>query len=257
MTGNETLYIALALGTAVAAGLVGAFALLKKMSLASDAMSHIALPGLGLAVLYNLNPLLGGAAALLIGAVLIWKITQASDINADAVIGVVFAVSLAIGSLITPQKDLIEALFGGMGGYINLYEFIGGSIVALVIVFFVVKKRHALILSLVSKDLARTSGINTDKLNLYFLLTFSLAIILGLKYLGVLLMGALIIIPPAIAKNLARNLNSMLGYSAGAALVSTAVGLFLSLNYGLALGPLIIITAGALFVLSLGFSRKR
>jgi zinc transport system permease protein len=63
---------------------------------------------------------------------------------------------------------------------------------------------------LVSPDLARTAGIDVRRLNLVFLLMFALTIALGLRYLGVLLMGALIIKPAASAKRVARNLNEML-----------------------------------------------
>ena len=242
--------IALALLMATASGLVSAFALMRKMTLASDVMSHIALPGLGLALLYGFNPILGGATTLLLGVLLLWKIESVSGINTDAVIGVVFAVSLAVGTLITPQEDIIEALFGGMSA-ISLWEFIIGVVASCLVIVFILKKRHALTLALVSKDLAKTTGINTRRLNLYFLLIFAITIILGLRYLGVLLMGSLIIIPPAIARNLAENLNGMLLLSVLTAILSMAIGLFIASVYNLALGPVVIGIAGVIFLLTL------
>lgn len=247
--------IILALFMAVASGLVSAFALMRKMTLASDVMSHIALPGLGLALLYGFNPILGGATTLLLGVLVVWKIESVSGINTDAVIGVIFAVSLAIGTLITPQEDIIEALFGGMQT-INLGEFIIGVLASCLVIVFILKKRRALTLALISKDLAKTTGINTERLNLYFLLIFAITIILGLRYLGVLLMGSLIIIPPAIARNLAENLNGMLFFSALAAVFSMAVGLFLATTYNLALGPVVIGVAGVIFIIALFLKKE-
>lgn len=247
---NETLYVILALFMATASGLVGSFALMRRMTLASDSISHIALPGLGIAMLYHQNPLLGAIAALFLGIFIIYKLEKFSGINVDAVIGVVFALSLAIGSIITPSEDIIDALFGG-GRTINLFEFATGIIASLAIIFFMLKKRRALTLSLVSKDLAKTAGINTDRLNLYYLLIFGLTITLGLRYLGVLLMGSLIIIPAAIARNLADNLTSMLVLSALASVTSISAGLLIASFINLPLGPIIIGIAGILFFLSL------
>jgi len=68
---NNPYYVLLALSTAVAAGILGAFAVMRRMALASDPISHIALPGLGLALLLKINPLIGAAATLSVGALLI------------------------------------------------------------------------------------------------------------------------------------------------------------------------------------------
>ena len=69
------------------------------MTLASDAISHVALPGIGLAILLHVQPLLGGAAALLLGTLLVWAIEHKTRIPTEAIIGVVFSAGLAVGSL--------------------------------------------------------------------------------------------------------------------------------------------------------------
>ena len=77
MTEAGTVYsVILAFLFAVAAGLVGSFALMKRMILAADVISHVALPGLGLAFLWHFNPLLGGGATLFLGTLLIWRIAE-------------------------------------------------------------------------------------------------------------------------------------------------------------------------------------
>ena len=68
---------------AVAAGLVGCFAVMRRMTLAADAFSHVALPGIGLALVLRLNPLLGALAALLAGAVLIWAIEGKTKLSTE------------------------------------------------------------------------------------------------------------------------------------------------------------------------------
>ena len=241
---------------ALASGMVGVFALMRRMSLAADAMSHIALPGLGLAFLYRINPLIGGAATLLLGALLIWKIEGKTKIPTETIIGVVFSLSLAVGSLITPREDLIEALFGGVSGF-NLGIFLATSILALVIIAAVLFLKNKFVLQMISPDLAIVAGLKNDFLNLYFLLIFATTVILGLNFLGALLMGSLIIIPAAASKNISWNLNSMILISALAAAFSVGFGMLLSLKFGLALGPTVIILASIIFFVSLLFKKSQ
>jgi zinc transport system permease protein len=113
MSESGTVYsIILAFLFAVAAGLVGSFALMKRMILAADVISHVALPGLGLAFLWHFNPLLGGGATLFIGTLLIWELQKNDSFSTEVSIGVVFAGSVAIGAALTPKEDLVDAFFG-------------------------------------------------------------------------------------------------------------------------------------------------
>ena len=127
---------------------------------------------------------------------------------------------------------------------------------SLIIISSILFLKERIALSLVSQDLAKTVGINNSRLNLFFLLIFALNVILGLKFLGVLLMGSLIIIPAAVSKNLSWNFRSDLILSAAAALFSVAIGFVLSSNFDLELGPTIISVAALLFLLSVFFKKS-
>jgi ABC-type Mn2+/Zn2+ transport system permease subunit len=168
----------------------------------------------------------------------------------ETVLGVVFSAALALGSLMSSGEDLIEALFGG-AGVLGWLELVFGFVAAIAIILFVVTQRNRLIVMLISPDVALTAGINVRRLNLLYLETFALTIALGLRYLGVLLMGALIIIPAATAKRAARNLGGMLRVAVGVAVVATAVGTWLATWLHRETGPLIVTVAAAEFLLSL------
>ena len=243
-------FIILMVLVAIASGLVGVFAMMRKMTLAADALSHVALPGLGLALMFKIDPLIGGALALFFGAILIWFLERKTEIPTETVIGVIFSASLALGSLLASGEELIDALFGGAGSVSNIQFFIG-LIAALLVIIFVLLQKEKLILSLVSKDLAVTSGINVPRLDFLFLTFFALNIILGLQLLGVLLMGSLIIVPAAISRNLATSLNGALLVSVCSAITSVLAGFLISQFYGWALGPIIITVATGLFLASL------
>jgi ABC-type Mn2+/Zn2+ transport system permease subunit len=242
--------LALAVAMAVASGLIGCFAVMRRMSLAADPLSHVALPGVGVALALRINPIFGAAALLFFGALLVWALEQRTRAATETMIGIVFSAALAVGSMMTSGQDLIEALFGSSGA-LSTSELIFGLAGAVAVIVFVLTQRDSLIVMLVSPEVARAAGINVGRLNLLFLEAFALTIALGLRYLGVLLMGALIIVPAATAKGLARNLTGMLYMSAGIAVLATVVGIWAGVWLHRASGPLIVMTATGVFLLSL------
>lgn len=247
--------LALPAAMAVAAGLVGCFAVMRRMTLASDAISHVALPGIGVALVLRLNPVLGGVVALIVGTLLVWALEHRTRLPTEAVIGVVFSAALAIGSMLTSGEELIEALFGATRRP-GTWEVALGSAGAILVVAFILRAKNRLVIALVSSDLARTVGVDVRRLDLLYLLAFALTVALGLRYLGVLLMGSLIIIPATTARYLARSLGGMLGLSVALAVASTLLGTLGAPLLHVAAGPLVIAIAAAFFMLGLFFRRR-
>jgi len=248
MTTTTLSVLVLPAAMAVAAGLIGPFAVMRRMTLAADALSHVALPGIGLALLLQAAPLAGALGALAVGAILVWLLEKRTGMATETIIGVVFSAALAAGALLTTSEELMDALFGGPGR-ISTWEVVAGLAGASIVVAFLLIARHRLIVALVSPDIARTAGIDVARLNLGFLLAFALTVGLGLRYLGVLLMGSLIIIPAATARNLAHNLKQMLTISVVIALVSTLAGTWLAARFGRESGPVIVSVAAGIFFL--------
>jgi ABC-type Mn2+/Zn2+ transport system permease subunit len=242
--------LAISVVAGAAAGLVGCFAVMRRMTLAADAISHIALPGIGFAIALHVHPTLGASAMLLVGTLLIWGIETKTRIATETIIGVMFSTALAVGSMITSGEALIEALFGGTGR-LTPVEVVLGLVVAATIVTFILRQRHRLVLALVSPEIARTAGIDVARLDLRFLLVFALTIALGLRYLGVLLIGSLVIVPAATGKRLARNLNEMLVISVAVAVLSTTLGTYAASVLHREAGPLVVIVAATCFFASL------
>jgi zinc transport system permease protein len=245
---TESLLLSIAM--AIAAGLVGSFAVMRRMSLAADPLSHVALPGIGMALALHIHPIFGAVAMLFFGALLVWAVEERGGATTESVIGVVFSAALAIGSIMTTGEDLIEALFGGAGA-ISRPEKIFGLSLATAIVLFIIIFRNNLVIMMVSPDVARTAGINVRWFDLLYLESFALTIALGLRYLGVLLMGALIIIPAATSKRVSHDLRSMLWVSVVLSIISTTLGSGIAAHLHREAGPIIVLVATALFLLSL------
>jgi ABC-type Mn2+/Zn2+ transport system permease subunit len=116
---------------------------------------------------------------------------------------------------------------------------------------YLLARRNQLLLSVFSPDLAAATGVNLDRLNLLYLLCFVASILLGLRFLGALLAGSLIIIPAATSYQLTHQLKGFLIVSSIVSVLSVAAGMMLSRAYGLALGPAVVSVSALLFALSL------
>lgn len=252
MDASHSYAVLLAAFFAIAAGLVGSVALMKRMVLASDVISHLALPGLGIAYLLKYNPLLGGGATLFLGTLLVWQLQKKTGLATDASIGVVFAACLGIGALVTPGEDLLEALFGNFQK-LSLVGFLLGTAAVILVVLLIVFMKDRLILDLFSPELAAATGVSVARLDLGFLLVFSLTVLVGLRFMGALLSSALIIIPAAAARQLSSKMAQFVIVACAASLFSVAVGFLVStlILKTFTIGPTIVIVSALTFVLSL------
>jgi len=244
--------LVLAMFFALAAGMVGCIALMKRMLLAGDVISHLALPGLGLAFLFKVNPVMGGGATLFLGTFLVWQLQKKTGLATEAAIGVIFAAALAIGAAVTPSEDLVESLFGEFPR-ISSVGFLLGMAAVLFVIFSVFALKDQLSLTIFSPDLAAATGVNVSRLDLYFLLLFSLTVLVGLRFMGALLASALIIVPAATARQLTNKLSHFILLAAAASLLAVTAGFLLNVfvfKFSTA-GPTIAILSSILFGLSL------
>lgn len=256
MHAGQIYLLLVALFFALAAGLIGCFALMKRMLLAGDVISHLALPGLGIAFLLKWNPLVGGAVTLFLGTLLVWQLQKKTGLATDATIGVVFAAALAAGAAITPREDLVDALFGALPR-VSLAECALGLSAALFILAALFRLKDRLALEIFSPELAAATGVNVGRVNLWFLLLFSLTVLAGLRFMGALLASALIILPAAAARQWTGKLSHFLLVSSALSVLSVAGGFLLN-AYALHLptvAPLIVLLAALLFAASL-FTRR-
>ena len=103
--------IAIAAVIGIASGSIGPFVLLEHLALAGDALSHVAFPGIAIALAYSIDPFWGVLVSLILAAYVVWAIRAKTQLPGDALIGILFTASLAIGVLTIPNQDIIESLF--------------------------------------------------------------------------------------------------------------------------------------------------
>jgi len=236
------------------AGYLGSLMLTKRMALVGDALGHVALPGVGLALLLGINISLMAFLFLAVGILLIWALEIKTSLPTEALVGVVFVTSLAIGFLIIPGADLEAALIGDIS-QVSLAMAIT-SIVLCIFTFAVINKIYSgLILSSISPDLAEIEGVKAKKYNFIYLILIAVVVALGIRVTGSLLVGALVILPAATARNLSRNLKQYAYGSIFFGVISSVLGILLFKMTDLPAGPLIILSAGFFFLISLLFKK--
>ncbi len=253
LTSHVSFWIALLVG--IASGSVGPFILLRRMALVGDALSHVALPGIAIALMYRIDPFYGVVAFLIGAAFLVFWLEGRSRVPPDAIVGLLFTASLAIGILMIPNGDVLESLFGGFPVISTpLLVAILLAAAALSTLCFLLAKRF--LFMIVSPDLAKVNGIGRGY-DLVLLLIFALVVALGIKLVGTLLMGALTIIPASIAKNLSHSTRRYVILSAAFGGAMSVAGVWMAGTFRFLPGPAIVLLGVALFLLSLPFARRR
>lgn len=263
-----------ALGAAVlgaVSGGLGAYAVLRRQSLLGDAISHAALPGIGLAFLLTgsrATPVLvlGAAVAGWLGALAVLGIVRATRIKEDSALGLVLSVFFGLGLVVltfvqrrpdAAQAGLDTFLFGQaatlLARDVAMIALVGGVAFVLVAAFW----KEFKILSF-DPDFAASVGLPVRGLDILLRTLLVVAIVIGLQTVGVVLMSAMVVAPAAAARQWTDRLGTMvvLGASFGA-LAGVGGAVISSFVTKLPTGPMIVLCMSVIVVVSLLFAPGR
>lgn len=239
--------ISLSLGLSLP--LIGVFVILRREALLSDAVSHIILLGIALAITFKINVLFGILAFALLAGLAISLIKGKANLSLDAIIGVFFTTSLALGSLLIPSEELLETFLGNIEKLTRGDVLISTVLAVIIIVSLLVKFRDFAFVSF-APDLAKVDKLNVKKYEMFFVLLLSLGVAMGIKLMGTLLVSALIIIPAATAKIFSVQIRTMTGWSMIFGLLSVLLGLATTTTLSSPPGPTIILVSASIFFLT-------
>lgn len=236
-------------------GLLGTMAVNHQMAFFSDALGHSALTGIGLGILLGLRNDL--AAMLVFGilwAVLICLIKQSGSASADTVISVFSSTSIAAGLLILARGGKFakySALLIGDVLAVTPSDLLYLLIALAVTVVLWIWIYNALLLTSVDMSLARSRGIRTRLIEMVFVVMVAVAVMLSIRWVGVMLINALLILPAAAGRNLARSTSQHACWTVGIALFSGLAGLTLAYYLDTSAGASIVLLAACCYALSL------
>ena len=239
--------------------LLGVFVVLRKMSFFGDAIAHFSFTGIALGFLFNINPIVSAVIFSILLALGIGLVQNRTAISADTTIGVFFSGAAAfgifnIGLLHGYRSDLFQYLFGDILAITTLDIWLAAALLILTLFIFLLCWKDLFKITF-NKELARTNGVRVVFLEYLFLALLAAATAISIKIIGIILVTALLIIPAATAKNIAKNFKEMVGFTAIFGLLSVSIGLLASYFLNTASGPSIVLV-GLLFFITSSIFRK-
>lgn len=243
------------------APLIGVFLVQKGLSLVGDGLGHVAVAGIGAALLFGTSPTWTALAAAVAAALLIEWLRTRGSATGDLALALVFYGGIAAGVVLASRSatntNLQPYLFGSI---LTATANDVWTVIALgtAIVVAIAITGRALLAVVLDEDSARVSGIPARALNTLLAVLTAVTVVAAMRIVGVLLVAALMVLPVATSRLLARSFRTTLIGAVAVGVLSAAIGLWAARQWALAAGGAIVLVAAALFaVASLAVGARR
>jgi len=236
-------------------GPLGSFVVWRKMAYFGDTLAHASLLGLTFGFLLNINLYYGVIVITLIIAAGLFWLSRQQQIAFDSLLGIIAPSALSLGLITLSLSssiriDLMGYLFGDLLAITNqdLFIIAIGVASSLLLLFY---HWRSLLLVTISRDLAFIKGISIEKTNALLIFLMALTIGLAMKFVGALIITALLIIPAATARRFAHSPLNMVFIAILLSIMAITGGLALSVYFDTPTGPSVVCCATVLFLISL------
>jgi zinc transport system permease protein len=243
---------------AIVSSILGVFLVLRRFSLIGDGLAHITFGSVAFVMFLGVSPLYITLAALPIvmaSSLAILKLTHSKRIQGDAAIGVVSSVGIAAGIILASLSngyniDLFSYLFGNILTVTRI-ELILSFIVFLTVTAVVIIFYNDFFAVTFDEELARTMGIKTRRINAILFLLTAVAAVLAMKVAGIMLVSAMLILPPLTALQLSLSFKVTIIAAAFFSILSVIFGIIAAFLLNLPVGGTIVIfNIGSLLFIS-------
>lgn len=236
-------------------GLLSTMVVSSRMAFFSDSLGHGAFTGIAIGALVGMfSPLTSLLIFSVLFALLITWIKHRTAASADTVIGVFSSTAIAVGLMIMSHGgsfakfsplligDILSITPADLGGLLAVNAFV---LIGWVFLF------NRLLLLSVNASLARSRGISTIAVESVFAALLAIVVAVSIQWVGILIINALLVLPGAAARNIARSVKEYHVASVALALLSGLIGLFTAYYFGIAAGAAIVAAAAVFFFASL------
>ena len=244
---------------AAVSSVLGVFLVLRRFSLIGDGLAHVTFGSVAVVMLIGVSPMYITLAALplvMLSSLAILKLTRSRLIQSDAAIGIVSSIGIATGIILVSLSngynvDLFSYLFGNILTvtqtelFLSLIVFI--IVVAAVIIFY-----DDLLAVTFDEELARTMGVKTNRISLILFILTAVAAVLAMKVAGIMLVSAMLILPPLIALQLSLNFKMTIVAAVLFSILSVICGIITAFLLNLPAGGTIVIFNIAFLLLVFG-----
>jgi len=253
--------LAVSLLASIAAGIIGTLVTVNRMSALAGSIAHASFGGLGLAYVAGFNPLLGATGFAVISSMGIAAVSSRSRRKADTAMAAVWATGMATGLVLiklsgTYAADLMSWLFGSLLA-VSRTDILYAAILDLVILAVVAGFYKEFLAVAYDQQYSRLQGVPVTLFRVVFLILTALTAVLLMRVTGLIMVIAMLAIPPAIAEMFTGSLWKMMVLSSVLAALFSIAGLFLATLLNLPPGAVIILIAAAVFAAALVVERAR
>ena len=241
-------------------GMLGTMAVDNKMAFFSDALGHCALTGIAIGVVLGWSSQM--AAMLLFGilwAVLITFVKQNSKMSADTIISVFSSTSVALGLVVLSRGGAFaryssvlvgDVLAVTQGDLLWLLVALAGTFAVWTVLF------NPLLLTSVNAPLAKSRGVRAQLTEYIFTMLVAVAVMVSIRWVGVMLINSLLILPAAASRNVARSAAGYMRISVLIALVCGVTGLIGSYYLNTSAGAAVVLCCAVAYFITLPLRRK-
>lgn len=234
-------------------GIMGTLIVVNRLVFSAEGIAHSAFGGIGLSLYLGFSPYVGAGLFSTIMALFIGNISVNKKDRSDSIIGVIMAVSMALGIIfinLTPgyKSEPMTYLFGNILT-VSTLDILSAVIFAVITILYIsVCYRKILIVSY-DPEYALSKGMNLRFYNIILYVMISMTVLFVIKIAGLIMLIAMISIPPYIMEKYSRNLKGMIVNSVLFSLFISVIGFFISLAFNISTGGSIVITGGIIFLL--------
>lgn len=246
-------------------GIIGSFVVVNRLVFLAGGIAHAAFGGIGLAFFFGIPYVLGTLGVSLLAAIIMTAVVLTNKHRADTFIGILWAVGMAMGVILldmTPgySVNLMSYLFGSILA-VPTSDILWMIVIAILAVLSAIFFYRDLLAISYDDEFARLRGVPVNLIYFLYISLVAVSIVIIIRVVGLILVIALLTIPPYIAEKYCRTLGWMMALSTLLAMVFNIAGLWLAYTFNLTSGATIILVAAAGFFLSMVgdalFSGKR
>lgn len=235
-------------------GLIGTMVVNNKMAFFSDSIGHSALTGVALGVILGItSPTISMIIFAILFAYFLNIINNKRTSSTDTIISVFSSTAIALGLLLLAKNGGINKYSSYLVGdilSINKEEIIYLFITLIITIIFWISNFNKILAISINKTLAKSKGINVRLIENAFVILIAVVVMLSIKWVGVLLINALLILPAASSRNISTNMRQYHAWSVIFSMISGISGVMISYYYSLATGSTIVLISALIFFIT-------
>jgi zinc transport system permease protein len=237
-----------ALLVGLVASLLGVFVVLRRSAFFGDAVAHASLAGIAVGVVSGTPPLLLAAGVAIGIGLVLHRLERIGQLSLDTILGFILPFFMAVGVLVLSlsprfQPELLSYLFGSILT-VSWPGLAGIAVVAVVVGIVLARLGHRLVFATFDPEAAHAIGIDVGRLLTAHHVLLALVVIASISLVGIVLVNALLVIPAATAKLLARSLKQLFVLAPLFGTATALAGLVVSYSFDLPSGPAIVVLSG-------------